>query len=511
MAEKDTDPAPSEPLSEMDETPGAIEPGEGDAPASDSAPLQVEYEVQPRGACQRHVVVTVPRAEIDRYFDEAFDEMMPTAQVRGFRPGKAPRKLVVARYRQEVAEQVKSRVLLDGVTTVIDRSGLVPISEPEMDPAAIELPEEGPLVFEFDLEVRPEFELPQWQGLKIRRPTRQFTDEDVDNRLRDVLASHGTLVPSDQPAAPGDYVAVDITFRHGDEELSRLEEEVVCLRPTLSFQDGNIAEFDRLMSGARPGETRTAKVQLSQAAGNPALAGAEVTAEIKVLDVKKLQLPEMTPAFLQELGGFRDEAELREAVKQSLERQLEYEQRKRVREQITQALVASADWELPQTLLRRQATRELQRAVLELRRSGFSESEIRAHENYLRQNSLAATARALQEHFILERLAEEQKIEAGDDELESEVSLIALQSGESPRRLWARLEKSGQLDAVRNQVVERKVIELILAHAQFEDEPYAVPRPQVEAVQFAIAGAEEEQPSPGGDAAQHEEEAASAS
>jgi trigger factor len=507
MAETDTDPAPTEPSPGIDESLDSVASTAGAESESGAAALQVEYDVQPRGACQRHVVVTVPRAEIDRYFEQAFDEMMPTAQVRGFRPGKAPRKLVVARYRQEVAEQVKSRILLDGVTAVVEKSGLVPIGEPEMDPTAIQLPDEGPLVFEFDLEVRPDFELPEWRGLKIRRPSREFTEADVDNRLKDVLASHGTLVPSQQPAAPGDFVAVDITFRHGDEELSVLEEEVVCLRPTLSFQDGNITDFDRLMTGVRPGDTRTATVRLSDAAANAALAGEEVTAEIKVLDVKRLQLPEMTPSFLQELGGFSNEDELRDAVRQSLQRQLQYEQRRRVREQITQALVESANWELPQTLLRRQATRELQRAVLELRRSGFSENEIRAHENQLRQHSLAATARALQEHFILERLAEDQKIDASDDELQSEVALIALQSGESPRRVWARLEKSGQLDAVRNQVVERKVIELILSHAQLEDEPYTPPRPKVEAVQFAIAGAAPEEAAEGGEAAQQEETA----
>ena len=109
---------------------------------------------------------------------------------------------------------------------------------------------------------------------------------------------------------------------------------------------------------------------------------------------------------------------------------------------------------------------------MELQRSGFSDEEIRAHENVLRQNSRVSTARALKEHFILERIAEEEEIDADEDDYETEIALIAAQSDESPRRVRARLEKSGSMDVLRNQIIERKVIELILANAKFKEVPY---------------------------------------
>ena len=96
---------------------------------------------------------------------------------------------------------------------------------------------------------------------------------------------------------------------------------------------------------------------------------------------------------------------------------------------------------------------------MELRRSGFSEAEIRARENLLRQNSTASTATALKEHFILERIAEEEKIDVDEGDYEKEIFLIAAQSGESPRRVRAQLEKRGLMDVLRNQIIERKVLE----------------------------------------------------
>ena len=205
------------------------------------------------------------------------------------------------------------------------------ISEPDFDFEAVEMPEDGPLTFEFDIEVRPEFELPRWKGLTIEKPVRQFGDADVEETVQGILARRGRLVPFDGPAEPGDYITANLTFKHGETVLASADEEVIRIRPVLSFRDGNIERFDELMAGVRAGETRQGEAQLTDDAPNEALRGQKVTAIFKVLEVKKLELPELTPELLDELGSFRDEAELRDAVRDQLARQLEYEQHRRAR------------------------------------------------------------------------------------------------------------------------------------------------------------------------------------
>jgi trigger factor len=452
--------------------------------------LNLDVKVDSRGTCQRHVTVTVPREDIDSYFNKEFSELMPTAHVPGFRPGHAPRKLVENRFRKDIAQRVKSELVMDSLSQVNKDESLSAISEPEFDFEAVELPDDGPLTFEFDIEVRPEFDLPQWRGLKIEKPMREFNAADVDQTLQDVLARRGRLVPFNGPASPGDYISTNVTFRHGDEVLSSAEEEVIRIRPVLSFRDGNVKDFDRLMADVRAGETRQGEAELSNDAPNEALRGQRVTATFEVLEVKKLEVPELTRELLDELGGFADEAELRDAIRDQLGRQLEYEQHRRAREQITAALTVAANWDLPPAMLQRQSRRELQRAVMELQRSGFNENDIRAHENALRQNSMASTARALKEHFILERIAEDQEIDAVEQDYEDEIRLIGEQTDESPRRVRARLEKAGAMDVLRNQIVERKVIDRILAHAAFKEVPYKLRRTEEEAVDRAAGGGE---------------------
>jgi trigger factor len=247
------------------------------------------------------------------------------------------------------------------------------------------------------------------------------------------------------------------------------------------------------MKGVKAGETREAVSKISADAPNEALRNQEVTAMFEVLEVKKLELPQLSAELLEELGGFKNEGELRDAVKDDLKRQLEYHQQQEARRQITALLTESAKWQLPPELLRRQSRRELERAILELRRNGFSDSEIRAYENDLRQNSTAVTTRALKEHFILERIAEDENIEADGDDYEQEVALIAQQSGESARRVRARLEKGDLMDALRNQIIERKVIELVHSQAEFKDVPFKPDATDTEAIEQAAGGDEETQ------------------
>jgi trigger factor len=201
--------------------------------------------------------------------------------------------------------------------------------------------------------------------------------------------------------------------------------------------------------------------------------------------------PELTEEFLQEVGEFSSAEEFKDVICKNLERQLDYQQQRNARNQISALLTKSADWDLPPGLLERQSARELERAVMELRRSGFNEAEIRARENQLRQNSAASTSTALKEHFILERIAEEEKIDVDDGDYEKEIFLIAAQSGESPRRVRAQLEKRGLMDVLRNQIIERKVLELVQSAANFKDEAYEPQKMDTEAIAiFAGGGAE---------------------
>jgi len=458
----------------------------GDEPANQ--PLKLDIAIEKVSTCQRRVKVSIPREDITRHFDDAVAELMPSALLPGFRPGRAPRSLVSTRFKGELADQIRSKLLAAAMTQVTEQEKLSPISEPDIDVGAVVLPDEGPMTFEFSIEVRPEFDMPKWKGLSIKRPSRDIGAADVDEALGNILRERSRLVPHDGAPASGDMIVANLRFLDGDKLLSEANELEIVVRPKLSFADAELAGFDALLKKAKPGTSVTADVKVSDEAAVEALRGKTVTMELKVLEVKKLELPELSAQLLEELGGFESADALRDAVRKQLEGQLEWHRRRQVRQQVASALTASATWDLPPELLKRQSQRELERSILELRRSGFDDDSLRRHVNELRQSAMASTARALKEHFILERIAEEESIADSAADYDEEIRAIAAQSGESPRRVRASLEKRGLMDVLRNQIIERKTLDVVTQNAKFTDTPFEFPRPDTDAVDHAVCG-----------------------
>src|SRR5258708_3118319 len=214
---------------EDEEIGGDLAPGGDEGQEGDEKPekLDLDVKIDTRIACERHITVTIHPDDTQPYFSKAFSELMETAAVPGFRAGRAPRKLVEKRFRKDVKDQVKGSLLMDSLGQISEEHELSPISEPDFNPLAIEVPDEGPMTFEFDIEVRPEFDLPNWKGLKIDRPGREFSEKDVEWQLHDILAKHGRLVPHDGAAEPGDYLTLNLTFKFGDDVISSVKEEVI--------------------------------------------------------------------------------------------------------------------------------------------------------------------------------------------------------------------------------------------------------------------------------------------
>ncbi len=454
-------------------------------------PLNLEVKVDSPSSCERHLTVKVSRADVDRYLDEQYDELLPKAEVPGFRPGRAPRQLVVSRFKEHVNEQVKAKLLMDSMTQLSDEHQFSPISEPDIDLNAVVFPDDGPLTFEFDLEVRPEFELPEWRGLTLEKPIHEITDEDIDRQLSSLLHKFGKVVEQDGPAEMGDMVTLELETISGERVVSRSDPLRVSLKSVLSLRDAKIDDFSGAVGGAAAGERRETEVTLSSATSDSSLAGQTVRVIFHVQKIERVELPKLTASFLEEIGGFKSEKELRDLVANSIARQQDYRSNQSVRDQITRSLTDTATWDLPPSLLERQSRRELRRTVLELQSSGYSNEMIQAHANQLQQNILDHTARALKEHFILERIAEEEKIDVDEQDYDVEIQRIAEQEGIPPRRVRARLEKRGDLDALRNQILERKVIDKIVSHATVIDTPEEVmqrggPSDDVTAIDYSL-------------------------
>ena len=369
------------------------------AEAQEKAPIQLEVKVESPQACLREVVVTIPEVEVQRYLKDAYDELVPEAQVPGFRSGRAPRKLVEKQFKDRVTEQVKGSLLMDSLSQVTDSQDFSAIGEPDFDYNSIEIPDSGDFKFQFQIEVRPEFESPAWKGLEITKPVEEIGDSEVQQAIDRVLSKYATLEATDAPAELGDTLLVSASFALDGKAVSEMEEERITLEERLSFADAVSADFGSVMAGVKEGESRSSKVTLAEGLEDEELRGKEVDATFKVVEVLKREMPELTESFLEELGDFESEDELKSFVRDSLVRQADYRTQQELRKTVIQSLAGDANFELPESLVKRQTMRELERKVLELRRSGFDEDAVRRFVNASKQNAQTSTESALREHF----------------------------------------------------------------------------------------------------------------
>ena len=301
--------------------------------------LSLNVDIADNGPCKKHVRVKVPRNDIDHFVNETVKGMVDKAAVPGFRAGRVPRKLVVKRFKKEVSDDVKQRLLLLSLEQLAEDNNLDAINEPDLDITTLTLPDDGDFEYEFDVEVRPQFDLPVYTGLKLKRPVRQVSDSDVDSQIKKYLAQFGQLVPHEGAAEDGDYLTVNVKFSRDGVFLGQVNEQVIRVRPVLRFQDAEVQKFDELMIGVKAGETRQSATTVSMEASKLELRGEAVQVQFDVLDVKRMRLPELNGEFLQELG-VESEAKLRENVRKVLDRQVTYDQRQSARRQfIEQALI----------------------------------------------------------------------------------------------------------------------------------------------------------------------------
>jgi len=283
-------------------------------------------------------------------------------------------------------------------------------------------------------------------------------------------------------------VTVEADFVHDGKVLHHIDELSLRVRPVLRFQDAEFSGFDKEVVGAKEGDTRELDLTVSMEADNIGMRGETVTLKMTVLDVKRLRRPELDDEFLSRLN-VESEEQLRDEVRKMLERQVTYEQRQSTRRQVLEKITESADWDLPEDLVRKQVENALRREILEMQQAGFTRSEIAARENDLRQKSISMTRQNLKEHFVLDRIAEEEDLEVTSTDIELEITMMALQRGENPRRVRARLVKSGMIENLEAQIRERKAVDVILENAEFQESEMAPPTEvSVAAVNRSVCG-----------------------
>ena len=440
-----------------------------DAIAAVDDKYQYAVKVEDAGPATKKVSVEIPQERIQQKMAEQFKELRSQAAIPGFRIGHAPQKLLEKRFSHDVKEQVRRSLVSESYEQAMEKNALQPIGEPEFDNAEkLDLPESGPLNYTFTVEVQPVIALPTLKGLKVKKPKIEVKDENVDQAMQNLREQQGALVPvEDRGVIAKDYLTADVHVKLDGAVIAHAHDSQIVSRPG-RVGGIQIDDLDKQLEGQKSDETRTISIKAPDTHANEAIRGKDVQIEIKVKDIKKLELAEIDADFLESLG-FVDEKELREALREQMVERITYDVQHAMREQVNKYLLDNVTMELPTRLSTRQAERVVSRRAMDLMTRGIPREQLEANIEKLSSGAQDEAIRDLKLFFVLQQIAAEQGIDVDEAEMNGRIAMIAVQKGRRPEKMKQDMVKDGSLSNLYIQIREQKAVDRILEDAVIED------------------------------------------
>lgn len=409
--------------------------------------------------------VEVPFTELEPDFDRAFKELAKQVRLPGFRPGKAPRKLLEARVgREAMLDQIVGEAVPDRYTEAVTTQAVQPLGQPEIEITNKEYGQD--LVFTAEVDVRPEIALPDLSALQITVDPIEVTDEEVDAELESLRARFGTLTGVDRPARNGDFVSIDLSATVDGQDVPEATTE------GLSHEVGSgqlIEGLDDAIVGLSEGESKEFTTTL--AAGEHA--GKEAVVTVTVKSVKERELPEPDDEFAQLASEFDTMEALRESVTEQVRRVKRVQQAEQIRDKALELLLEQTDVPLPEKIVQAQIDDTVHNAIHGLDHDEDRFAEQLAEQGSSREefdaNTRTEAERAIKTQLLMDALADQLDVQVGQDDLTERLMLMSRQYGLEPQQLLQILQQNNQLAAIFADVRRGLTIAAVVHGATVKD------------------------------------------
>ena len=398
------------------------------------------------------LTITVEPAELQPHLDTAYKTIGSQIQIPGFRRGKVPAQIIDQRVgKAAVIEQAIADSLDGFYNQAVAQEGLQPLGRPSADvsqtPEAAGKGVEGDLVIDVEVDVRPEFDLPDYRGLKLEVDAAEVTDEDVDAELDDLRARFGTLVTVDRPIEDGDFVTLDL--------VAAIDGAQVDEAKGISYEMGSgqlLEGIDDALLTLTAGEetTFTSKLLGGEHEGQDA----EITVTVEA--VKERELPELDDDFAQLASEFDTVDELRDDLKSTAASKKTFQQVDQAREQIVPALLERVEIPVPQQLIDDEVARHL-------------EAEGKATDDPHADEVRAEAEKSFRQQVLLDAIIKQENLQVEQDELTQFLIQSAAQYGMAPQEFVNVLQENGQFMGMVGEVARSKALLFVLDKAEVVD------------------------------------------
>ena len=429
-----------------------------------------KVKITDAGPCKKKVSIEIPAEIIKTTVDEQYSTLGKDAEVPGFRKGRAPRRLLEKRFGKDISQQAKLKLIADASDSAVKDNELNILRDPDIDYEKVELPEEGALKFDFEVEVRPEFKLPKLEGIEVTKTKLEVKDDQVEREIDQVRKYAGLWTPREnKPVEAEDQIIADAILKVEDiDEEEKLDNIEIYVRPNGFVGSVPVEKLDELLIGAKTGDVKKTTINVGDTYFRQQYRGKKVDIQIDIKDVKWLKPADLDEAFLARAGADSVE-ELKERMRDSLTSRLEQQARSDMTDQVYKYMLENTNFDLPTGIVADQADTILKRQFTSLIQRGLPPQQIEERVKELQAASADQAKEQLKSYFIMDAVAEKFGIEITDEEINGHIAQLAIQQGQRPERMREQMARDGSLAQFGMQVRDQKCVDKLLESAKISE------------------------------------------
>jgi len=433
----------------------------GEASAAES-PLRVDTIED--SAVVRTVSVEVPEARVSQLFKRTYDKLARSAQVKGFRRGKAPRKVLERVYGAAAAEEVERALVSETLSDALELAAVQPVTEPDIDvqPAVAD----GPFRYSARVEVKPSIELPDLEGLPGKQPKVAIEESSVDEQLEQLRRESAPLVevPDGELASDGDTVEVDFEGRIDDEPFDGGS------ATSLPIELGSgrmIPGFEEQLVGVIGGEERELTVTFPDDYGAETLRGKEATFAVKVGAVKRLELAALDDEFAKDVGEDSLE-ELRSKLRKQLEDRAEQQAKSMLHQSLMEELVERSDFEVPPGLVERQIHAQM-KSMRQQFEGRVAEDVLQSELARMHETGRDGAERRVRESLLLDAILRDQGLSVDESAVDARLDELAAAQGTDSATMRQFAEAQGWRQSIEAELLDATALDFLASRASVEE------------------------------------------
>ncbi len=453
-------------------------PGWPDTTESASGPAVVSGEesvsgmkisVEKKDGCRRVVDVEVGADHVREDYDRVVALFAGQVRVPGFRAGRAPANLVERRFQKQITDEARERLVPQYYRDALAKEGIAPVAL--VDVANVSFSKNDGLKFRVEVDVAPDFKLPKYKKLTVKRQPVDVGDAEVDRALEDLRARFARYEDVEgQTVAADDLVRVDYAGTVDGAPVAELTQECRDLGAGSDFwvpigDPEFLPGFNAGLTGAAIGDTVTFDVTFPDGYHVKDIVGKTARYVVTVKALRRRAMPAIDQEFLKRLG-VETESELRTRLKDDLIRAGENAEQARLRDEVAKELLDKADFDVPRSLVDRERNEIVRAIVQQVVRSGGTRDQLQQQREQLLSTAAQRALDRVRLSFLVTRIGDEEKITVSDEDVEARIRLMAQRYGMEPERFRAELEKRDGVDGMRNELRAERIMDFILESAK---------------------------------------------